>query len=104
MKDAERIAEARRRTPNLMRRLEALEMPRLVFLEARATSEASRSRTALQAGKSPAIQPSQAIATAQLIAAVIRERRAADRRLAAEAAQADAGQADAAPTPQHHAA
>lgn len=104
MKDAEQIAGARQRTPNLMRRLEALEMPRLVFLEARATSEALRSRSALQAGKTPSIMPAQAIGVAKLIGAVIRERRAAERRAAAVAAQTDASHAEVTPTTTHHAA
>jgi hypothetical protein len=88
--DAERITEARRRIPKLMHRLEALEMDRLVFLEARATSEAVRSRNAFEAGKSAAILPMQAVKAAKLISSVIRERRATKRRSAAELTAAEA--------------
>ncbi len=88
--DAERIADARRRIPKLMHRLEALEISRLTFLEARATSEALRGRSALQAGKTPSIMPAQAVGAAKLIGSVIRERRAAKRRAAAELTAAEA--------------
>jgi hypothetical protein len=90
MNDATRIAEARMHIPNLVQRLEALDTSRLMFLEARATCEAVRARNSLEAGRSPAILPSQAIKAGRLIGAVIRERRAAERRAAAELAAVEA--------------